>query len=105
LENDYQSYQLDYRHPEDIDRRNVRVNLPHQIYYNIVELFYQFLDALKSDVMAADSPKNIEQLSRLMLFAKLFNIETGTDFGSQRGGSTPFGSHENSSQQKQYRRL
>ena len=75
LEHDYQSYKLNFKRPEDIDQRNVRVCLPSAIYDNLLESFHLFLDALKPDLLTTDSREGVEQLLRLMLFAKLFNIE------------------------------
>ena len=41
----------------------------------MLESFHLFLDALKPDLLTTDSREGVEQLLRLILFAKLFNIE------------------------------
>lgn len=49
--------------------------LPSEIYDNLLESFHLFLEALKPDLLTTDSRDGVEQLLRLLLFAKLFNIE------------------------------
>lgn len=35
IEKDYEDFKLDYRFAEEIVRKNLKVNLPVQIYYNV----------------------------------------------------------------------
>ena len=68
LEKDYQSYEIDYMKPYEIERRNIRVILPYVIYGNIVEIFTMFLDIESQNL-------NMINLLKFMLFARLFQIK------------------------------
>ena len=48
LENDYQSYQLDYLQPHYINLAKIKVKLPSMIYGNLQEIFLIFLQCLSA---------------------------------------------------------
>ena len=76
LENDYRSYDIHYLRPEQIDIRGLKVVLPLVIFENVSEIFSILLHQIKEDFIMGQTV--IEQLLRLMLFAKLFGFNLGT---------------------------
>ena len=95
LEDDYKSHGLNYRESDEIVKRNLRVMLPDMIYQNVLETFQEFLEALRQDMITQDIEQkkaSVENLLRLMLYAKLFvgRIDRSYTDGTPTGqGPTP----------------
>ena len=68
----------------------MKVCLPTAIYDNILESFQLFLDALKPDLLTTESRDGVEQLLRLLLFSKLFNVEVPSQIVNARGKQQRF---------------
>lgn len=51
LEKDYQSYGLSHLKPQDIDKRNLRVLLPSNIFQNLLNVFTICIDQIKKDII------------------------------------------------------
>ena len=51
LEKDYQSYGLSHLKPQDIDKRNLRVLLPSNIFQNLLNVFMICIDQIKKDII------------------------------------------------------
>ena len=76
VEIDYQSYQLDWRQPEQVAVRNLSVSLPATIFDNVADLFYLVIEAIRQDTVADEKTKT-SQVMRVLLFSRMFSRSTG----------------------------